>query len=132
MEEYLKNIFDAGIEDLEKKCQIKKYPKFCEFMDSHCQRRTYYFQIRKCCDPICSFHDKIRGSSIKEPFPNPVPYIENNTQHYQEGVDKEENYLPSKLEDVSKWAHNIPFTSTVRMYKAKTFICINKNKKTLK
>ena len=83
-------------------------------MDSLCQRRTYYFQIRKCCDPICSFHDKIRGSSIIVPFPDPVPYIENNTQHYQEGVDKEENYLPSKLEDVSKRAHNIPFTPTAQ------------------
>ena len=41
---------------------------------------------------MCSFHDKMRAT-INPPLLDPIPYVENDTQHYQEGVDKEENYL---------------------------------------
>ena len=36
---------------------------------------------------------------------------------YKEGIDKDEKYLPSKIEDPSKADHKIPFTQTAQTAK---------------
>ena len=97
---------------------LEKFPKFSEFMKSHTQQRTYYFQIKKCSISECPYHKTIRGPSHITPFPDPVPYTDdNNIQHYKEGTDESEKYLPSKLDDPSKRPHNIPFPPTAQASK---------------
>ena len=87
-------------------------------MDSHTQKQMYYFQVKKCFNSECPFHKKLRGPCDVSSFPDPVPYMdEKNVQHYKEGVDGLEKYLPSKLEDVSKRLHNVPFTPTAQTAK---------------
>ena len=44
----LSDPFDEDISDLQKKENIKKYPKFHEFLNTHTTRRTYYFHVFKC------------------------------------------------------------------------------------
>ena len=70
-------------------------------MDSHTQRRTYYFQVRKCSDTNCRFHERLRGSSEILHFPKPVTYVKDeNVQHYMERIDSDEKHPPPKFEDV--------------------------------
>ena len=113
LQDFLKSTFDDGIENLDKFPDLEKFPKFSEFLNSHTQRRTYYFQVRKCANADCEFHKPLRGTEEVTTFLDPEPYTdEENILHYREGIDAEEKYLPSKLEDPSKRPHNIPFTVT--------------------
>ena len=42
------SVFDKNINSLESSVDLKKFPKFYDFFKSHCNCRTYVFQIRKC------------------------------------------------------------------------------------
>ena len=45
-----------------------------------------------------------------ERFPDPIPYNdEDGVERYKEGQDDEEKFLTSKLADVTKQAHGVPF-----------------------
>ena len=53
----------------------------------------------------------MRGSKEIQSFPDPIPVeVEDRLQHYSEGLDENEKFLPSKLQDVSNQLHNVPFT----------------------
>ena len=55
-------------------------------------------------------------------FPDPVPNEIDGILHYKEGVDPEEKYLPSILENVEKSPHGIPFSPTAQMAKNVGFV----------
>ena len=60
----------------------------------------------------------MRGSKEIQSFPDPIPVeVEDELQHYSEGLDENEKFLPSKLQEVSKQPHNVPFTPTVQTAK---------------
>ena len=63
----IRNIYDT-----EK--PIAKNDAFEIFSKTHCTKRTYFFQIRKCGDPSCTFHKEIRGGHKITIFPDPIPY----------------------------------------------------------
>ena len=46
-----------------------------------------------------------------------MPYDDNGIERYKEGVDSDEKYLPSKLQDVTKQAHGLPFSPTAQTAK---------------
>ena len=89
-----------------------KSAEFADFCARHITSRTYFFQVRKCNDPLCSFHKPIRGQHEIEVFPDPVPSEVDGVLHYHEGVDPNEKYLPSLLENVEKQDSGIPFQAT--------------------
>ena len=96
------SVFDKNINSLESSVDLKKFPKFYNFFKSHCNCRTYIFQIRKCIDPLCPFHKPMRGSKEIQSFPGPIPVeVEDGLQH-SEGLDENGKFLPSKLQDVEK------------------------------
>ena len=89
-----------------------------EFYNKHCTSRTYFFQVRKCDDISCSFHQPMRGDiATIDVFPDPVPTEVDGSLHYQPGSDPTEKFLPSKLEDVEKSPHNVPFPPTAQTAK---------------
>ena len=89
-----------------------KYPKFHEFYNKHCVSRTYHFHIFKCSDADCPWHEPIRFGKIAN-FGEPVPpEIADGTVKYILGSDPSEKFLPSKLENLGKRTHGIPFTPT--------------------
>ena len=89
-----------------------KYPKFYEFYNKHCVCRTYHFHIFKCPDADCPWHEPIRFGKIAN-FGEPVPpEIAGGTVKYILGSDPSEKFLPSKLENLGKRTHGIPFTPT--------------------
>ena len=60
----------------------------------------------------------MRGSEEVTNFPDPVPFEDDvKVQLYREGSDPDQKYLPSKLQDVSKQPHNLPFTPTAQAAK---------------
>ena len=60
----------------------------------------------------------MRGSKEIQSFPDPIPVeVEDGLQHHSEGLDENEKFLPSKLQDVSKQLHNVPFTPTAQTAK---------------
>ena len=64
------------------------------------------------------FHKAMRANEDIADFPDPVPFEdEEGNQHYKEGTDPEEKYLPSKLADVSKQPHKVPFSPTAQTAK---------------
>ena len=73
--------------------------------------------MRKCNDVDCTYHKPIRGNGEVTIFPDPVPKEIDNVLHYEPGCDPEEKFLPSKLEDIEKCAHNIPFPPTAQTAK---------------
>ena len=57
----------------------------------------------------------MRGNDSINNFPDPVPYEdEEGINHYKEGRDPEEKFLPSKLLDITKQPTNIPFKATAQ------------------
>ena len=113
MEEY--DVFDADIEDLRFKSDISKFPIFKTFLETHTSSRHYSFHVFKCEDDTCIFHGRIRGTA-PERFPDVVPAADLESG-YIEGEDPREQYLPSKLLDISKQCHNIPFNPTAQTAK---------------
>ena len=63
------------------------------------------------------FHSPRRDIQPIRPFPGPVQYDHNGIKLYKEGVDSDEKYLPSKLQDVTKQAHGLPFSPTAQTAK---------------
>ena len=60
----------------------------------------------------------MRGSKEIQSFPDPIPVeVEDGLQHYSEGLDENEKFLQSELQDVSKQPHNVPFTPTAQTAK---------------
>ena len=101
-----------------------------QFYEKHCITRTYFFQIRKCTDVSCAYHKPIRGGDEIDIFPDPVPQEIDGILHYNPGSDADEKFLPSKLEDVEKGSHNIPFSPTGQTAKNVGFVvkCLECNK----
>ena len=93
------------------------FPRVVEFLKTHAKSRTYFFQVLKCEQNDCRFHSPRRGTQPIRPFPDPVPYDDNGIERYKEGVDNDEKYLPSKLQDVTKQAHRLPFSPTAQTAK---------------
>ena len=61
-------------------------------------------------ESLYNCHRPMRGDAEIDDFPYPVPYDDDDGMtHYNEGSDESERYLPSKLADVSKQPHNVPF-----------------------
>ena len=88
---------------------MSKFPEYQEFTNNHCSQHTYYYHVYKCSSPDCKYHTPLKGVSIL-PFPDPVPYTDSDgVEHYKEGKDVEETFLPSKLIDATKRKSNIPF-----------------------
>ena len=108
----------GGLKDLRRKVQLNNYKEFKDFLDKHTSSRTYSFHIFKCSDPLCIYHDPLRGDPI-ERFGEPVPHVEdsNMTQHYVEGSDPEEKHLPSKSANPEKQGHNMPFPPSAQTAK---------------
>ena len=84
------------------------------FYEKHCVSRTYFFQVFKCDDINCEFHDPLRGPGKITVLPDPEPYEVDGVVHYRPGSDPEEKYLPSKLEDPEKRPHNVPFSPSAQ------------------
>lgn len=93
-----------------------------DFYEKHCITRTYFFQIRKCSDISCKFHKPIRGGDEIDVFPDPVPQEMDGILHYNPGSDADEKFLPSKLLDVEKGSHNIPFSPSGQTAKNVGFV----------
>ena len=88
-----------------------------EFYQKHFTKRTYFFQVKKCDDNRCSFHDPLTGGKIDD-FPDPIPFDdEEGIQRYKIGKDKKEKYLPSLLIDAPRQPHDIPFSPTAQSAK---------------
>lgn len=103
------DVFDYKLSDLKQKLNLNKFPIFAKFLKEHSSSRTYSFRVFKCSDSNCVFHKPLRGDEPDQ-FPDPVPNDDENAEgHYKEGYDPNEQHLPSKMEDVSKLPHNIPF-----------------------
>ena len=57
------------------------------------------------------FSFSCRGKEKVESFGDPIPHNDDKcNKHYQQGEDPEEKFIPSKLENVSKKSHSIPFS----------------------
>ena len=101
---------DPNLNDLKPHEGISKHALIKNFFETHVRsRRFYFFQIRKCTDLNCKFHEKLHGTDEITEFPDLEPYEVDGVQHYKAGNDSTEKYLPSKLEDPEKRHHNIPF-----------------------
>ena len=112
------DIFDDGIRNLTSKNNLNKFPVFKTFLETHSSSRTYSFHIFKCGDESCIYHSPLHGPA-PDPFPDPVPVTnaDNSDCSYEEGLDPSEKNLPSKLEDVTKQCHNVPFMPTAQTAK---------------
>ena len=71
---------------------------------------------------MCAYHKPIRGNYGIDTFPDPIPNEIDGILHYREGVDPEEKYLPSILENVEKSPHGIPFPPSAQTAKNVGFI----------
>ena len=92
---------DQNIDDLNVKADISKIlkDKFNKFLKT---ARTHpFFQVLECNDSNCKYHKPWRGNHSIDAHPDPIPYLENDTQRYKPGSDPEEKQIPSVLEDVS-------------------------------
>ena len=91
-----------------------KYPKFLKFYNKHCVSRTYHFHIFKCSDIDWPWHEPIRFGKIAN-FGEPVPSESaDGTDKYILSSDPSGKFLPSKLENLGKRTHGIPFTPTAQ------------------
>ena len=116
VDEYKKkrDIFYDGLDALTKKADLHKFPVFKEFLRTHCVRRTFSSQVTKCSDNDCVFHTPLRSGPIAD-FPDPIPFTDDDgVERYKEGVDAEEKSLPSKLLDVTKQHHGLPFSPSAQ------------------
>ena len=116
------DVFDAEIQELTLKSKLNSFPLFKQFLETHTSLRAYSFHILKCEDETCIFHNPLRGPH-PDRFPDPVPVTSDvEGSKYKEGYDPDEQHLLSKLEDVSKQNHNIPFTPTAQTTKNVGFV----------
>ena len=94
---------------------MKNLPKFNEFLRIYTTRYTYYFHVFKCSTDDCPFHFPVRGKENIENFGDPIPhYDDEGNEHYHQGEDPEEKFIPSKLENPSKRGHGIPFSPSAQ------------------
>ena len=94
------NRFDENISELKKKEHLKNFPKFDEFLRTHTASRTYCFHIFKCSTDDCPFHFLVRGKE-KGNHQLSIPHNDDEgNQHYHQGEDPEEKFIPSKLENL--------------------------------
>ena len=74
--------------------------------------------MKKCLELSCPFHSPLRCKEEIERFPNPIPYTdEDGVERFKEGRDDEEKFLTSRLVDVTKQPHGLPFTPTAQTAK---------------
>ena len=85
-------VFDSNIHLLENASEMKKIAIFFNSIRTHCNARNYYFQ-----------------PGLEE--------VTKKVQHYCEGSDSDKKYLPSKLQDVPKQPHQLPYTQLPRQLK---------------
>ena len=58
-----------------------------------------------------AFSFSCRGKEKVESFGDPIPHNDEKcNEHYQQGEDPQEKFIPSKLENPLKKAHSIPFS----------------------
>ena len=63
---------DPNLKDLKSHEGISKHALIKNFFETYVRRRFYFFQIRKCTNLNCKFHEKLRGAD--EITPNsPLP-----------------------------------------------------------
>ena len=67
------NLFNVNFDDLNTFTDMKKCVKLLEFYEKHCISRTYFFQVRKCSDLDCPYHNLLRSNVDIEVLPDPVP-----------------------------------------------------------
>ena len=92
--------FNENISELKKKKRFKNCPKFNEFLCTHTTRHTYCFHIFKCSTDDCPFHFLVRGKE-KGNHQLSIPHNDDEgNQHYHQGEDPEEKFIPSKLENL--------------------------------
>ena len=60
LEEDVRN-FEDNFKDMNSFADMKCFPKFSDFYSTHCNSRTYFFQVRKCNDLTCPYHKPLRG-----------------------------------------------------------------------
>ena len=107
--------FDENISELKNKEHLKVFPKLNEFLRTHTTSCTYYFHVFKCSTDDCPFHFPVRGKENIENFGDPIPhYDDEGNEHYHQGEDPEEKFIPSKLENPSKRGHGIPFSPSAQ------------------
>ena len=53
---------DSNLKDLKSHEGISKHALLKNFFETNVRRRSYFFQIRKCTDLNCKFHEKLRGA----------------------------------------------------------------------
>ena len=107
--------FDENICKLKKKKHLKNFPKFNEFLRTHTTRRTYYFHVFKRSTDDCPFHFSVRGKENTENFGDPILHNDDEgNEHYHQGEDPEEKFIPSKLENPSKRGDGIPFSPSMQ------------------
>ena len=98
--------------------ESKQSSRVAQLFEKHCVSRTYFFKVKKCSDPNCTIHKPIRGDRSIDTFPDPTPQEVDGVLHYQPGIDEEESFLPSTLEDVEKGltiSHSTPPVKQPRM-----------------
>ena len=111
------NELDDNFQHINNINEMKNYPMVLEFYEKQCTLRTYFFQVRKCNNLNCTYRKPTRGSTEVEVFPDPVPYELDGNLHFQPFSHPAEKFLPSKLENVKKCAHNIPFSPSAQTAK---------------
>ena len=101
---------------------IEKRENFMEFYKSHCQRRHYFFSVKKCSDVNCTFHLPPRMDDFENlhHLPDPVP----KGEHYESfeamyGKETSEKYRPS-LNEKAKKDKQIRFNPTKQ-----TALCVS-------
>ena len=139
--EILLKYFDEKITDLIRKVDLEKFPKFKKIYDTHCSRHTYYFHIFNRSSSDCPYHVNPLGEPIQT-FHDPIPDTDPaGVEHYKEGKDSNEKFVPSKLIDAKKnnkcpFSHlrsnsfkcgNIP--SLYKLSSTKITLCSEKSKK---
>ncbi|UZO25596.1 uncharacterized protein OCT59_017861 [Rhizophagus irregularis] len=75
--------------------------KFNEFYDHCCQKRHYFFEIKKCGNEFCEICQPLSGDKQMfeklANFPDPVPGNENHYMPFKEiyGKETDEKHRPS-------------------------------------
>ena len=64
---------------------------------------------------MIAFHFPVRGKEIIKSFGDPIPHNDGESnEHFDQGEDPEEKFSPSKLENLSKRGHGIPFSPSAQ------------------
>ena len=93
----IRMIFGKNINHLTEKNDIKKFPEFKKYLNSHTVQRTYYFHIFKFSNADCKFYKLLRGEAPPS-LGDPIQCTnEDGITYYNPGSDLGENYMLSKL-----------------------------------